>query len=101
MQTVTQEENNECRNHEKIHVRKENHIAFSQEPRLEDSKVRNQRSKWPIEKYTNKEDHRIKRLNICGSKIKSEEKMVVPLKTTDKKIKTWIGTSDENRSWET
>ena len=59
---------NECRSREKNHVRKENHIAFSQEPSLEDSQVRNRKTKRSIDKYPNKH-HGIKRFNQCRSKI--------------------------------
>ena len=44
-QTLIHEEKNEFRNHEKNNVRKENLITFSQEPRLEESHVRNEKSK--------------------------------------------------------
>ena len=80
---------NECRNHETIHVRKENHIIFSQEDRLEESKVQNWESKQLIEKYHNKR-HRIKRFYLCRSKI-SLWKNRGASEDHRQKVKTWMG----------
>ena len=44
--------------------RKEKHIAFSEEPRLEDSQIRNRQSERLIDKYPDKPYHGVKRFNI-------------------------------------
>ena len=82
-QTLTQKEKNECRSHEKNHVWKENPIAFSQEPRLKDSQIRNWESKHLFDKYPNKH-HIINDLIYAGAKLVCE-KIGIPLKTTDRK----------------
>ena len=43
---------------EKNHIWKENHIASSQEPRLEDSQIQNRESERLINKYPNKQHHK-------------------------------------------
>ena len=49
---------------------KNNNIALSQEPTLEDTQIRNRESERLIDKYLNKRHYRVKRLNIRGSKIR-------------------------------
>ena len=73
------------RNNKKNHVWKENHIALSQEVRLEDIKVQNRESERQISK---KQHLGFKRFNIWRSKItlKKTKNQVSP-KSTDKKSK--------------
>ena len=58
----------------KNNVWKETHIAFSQEPRLENSQVGNWKSKRPIDEYPHDQHHRIKRFNLWRSKINQWKK---------------------------
>ena len=85
MQTLTKEEK------KKNHVWKENYIAFSQEPSLEDCQVRNRESKRLIDKYPDKQYHGVKRFNIRRSKI-SPWKNRSPLEDHRQEIKTRVGT---------
>ena len=78
---------NECINHEKNHVRKENHIALSQEPRQGDSQARKRERKRLIDKYPNKQHHKIKQFNLCRSKISLWKNCPPPPKTSDRKSK--------------
>ena len=66
------------------HVWEENHIAFSQEPRLEDSQVRNRESERLIDKYPDK-----RRFNIRRSKIR-RWKNWAPLEDHKQKVKTRV-----------
>ena len=59
---------NECREHEKNYVRERNHIAFSQEPKLENVQVGNRKKLTPFYKHPNKQNHGITQL-YAGGKI--------------------------------
>ena len=67
------------------HVWEENHIAFSQESKLEESQIRKQESERLIDKYPNKQHHRIDLIYV-GAKLVCG-KIAVPLKTTDRMSK--------------
>ena len=64
----------------KNHVCKESHVVFSQEPKLDDSRVLIRESERLSEKYPKKQPQTIERFDVYWSKI-SPPKIGVPLKT--------------------